>query len=346
MALAELWRWGAPPLEIAQLLPAAERAVEWIMGPGDRDGDGFVEYDDRVLPGASRLKNQGWKDSDDAIRHPDGSLAQGPIALVEVQAYCVAALRGLAELRQGFGTGDPDPLRARADQLASAIEDHFWIEEESCYGLALDGHKQLVASVSSNPGHVLWAGAARSDRAQRLAGRLMADDMFNGHGLRTSSSTNGGYNPLSYHCGTVWPHDTSLAAAGMYHYGQVEMANRLSMSLLATASRLDNCLPELFGGLSISRYETPVPYPTSCSPQAWASGAPLLLLRAMLGIQPNVPSGCVQLRPMLPEGLEIELDGMPLGRGRLSLRARGRAVEVLEAPNGLDIEIDVPVLRR
>lgn len=342
MTLAELWRWGAPPLEIAQLLPAAERAVEWILGAGDRDGDGFVEYDDRVLAGAARLKNQGWKDSDDAIRHPDGSRAQGPIALVEVQGYCVAALRGLADLRAGFGTGDPEPLRARAEQLASGIEEQFWIEGEDCYGLALDGRKELVSSVSSNAGHLLWTGVVRPDRATRLAKRLMADDLFNGHGLRTLSSTNGGYNPLSYHCGTVWPHDTSLSAAGMYHYGQIETANRLAMSLLATASRLDNCLPELFGGLSISRYETPVPYPTSCAPQAWASGAPFLLMRAMLGIHPNVPAGCVKLRPMLPDGLEIELDGMPLGRGRLSLRARGRSVEVLEAPNGLDIEIDVP----
>lgn len=274
MTLAMAMRNGMPLRTVVDLLPAAERAVEWMLNDGDPDGDGFIEYPG-VVHGSAGLANQGWKDSDDAIRHPDGSLAEGPIALVEVQGYCHAALVALAELHDATGGSESDSLRLRATQLQSAIDERFWLDELDCYALALDGDKRPVATVSSNAGHLLFTRTATGERGHRLARRLMADDMFTGFGLRTLSSTNGGYNPLSYHCGSVWPHDTALVAAGMFEV-EPRLAHRLAAGLLDAADD-DGRLPELFGGFARRSHPRPVPYPTSCSPQAWAAGAPLLL---------------------------------------------------------------------
>jgi glycogen debranching enzyme len=321
--LAELWRWGASATEVADLLPAAERAVAWILGDGDADGDGLVEYGGARRTGVASLANQGWKDSDDAVRHPDGTLAEGPIAMVEVQGYCHAALLAMAELRDAFGTGDPAPLRARAASLAEAIEDRYWMEDEDCYALALDGAKRPVRSVSTNAGHLLWTGTARPDRSRRLAARLMAEDMFTGFGLRTLSAANGGYNPLSYHCGSVWPHDTALVAAGMAGTGCHAEAGRLAEALLDAAWAFGGRPPELFGGFAADEFARPVPYPTSCSPQAWAAAAPVLLVTALLGLRPDVPGGAVTIDPHLPEGWALQLTDVPLGDHHLRLQARG-----------------------
>jgi hypothetical protein len=288
MTLAEAWRRGADADAVAALLPAAERAVEWILGPGDPDGDGFVEYPGTVH-GQAGLANQAWKDSDDAIRHPDGTLATGPIAAVEVQGYAHAALAALAELREVCGTGDPAPLVQRAGDLQAAIEAQFWLDDEDCYALALDGDKRPVRAVSSNAGHLLFTGTATGDRAARLVRRLMADDMFTGFGLRTLSASNAGYNPLSYHCGSVWPHDTALVAAGMLRQGFDEGVT-LTQALLDAADDRGR-LPELFGGFARSRRPRPLPYPTSCSPQAWAAGAPLLLAAHLPHVTPEPSSG-------------------------------------------------------
>ncbi len=278
VTLAEAWRRGADREGVAALLPAAERAIGWVLGEGDPDGDGFVEYPG-VVHGAAGLANQAWKDSDDAIRHVDGSLARGPIATVEVQGYCHAALLALADLRDAFGTGASEPLRRRAERLADAIDESYWMDDEDCYALALDGDEQPVRAVSSNAGHLLFTGTARPDRAARLARRLMQDDMFTGFGLRTLSSRNPGFNPLSYHCGSVWPHDTALVAAGMLRCGLDE--GRTLAGALLDAADARGRLPELFGGFRRDRRPRPVPYPSSCSPQAWAAGAPLLLDAAL-----------------------------------------------------------------
>jgi glycogen debranching enzyme len=274
VTLCEAARRGAPEADVRDLLPAAERAIDWCLGPGDLDGDGFVEYAGSVH-GAAGLANQGWKDSDDAVRHADGRLATGPISMVEVQGYVHAALRGLAELRDRYGTGDPTPLRERARTLANNIDAAFWMDDEDCYALALDGHDRPVKSVTSNAGHLLFTGTARVERAERLAARLMHSDMFSGYGMRTLSTRNPAYNPLSYHCGSVWPHDTALVAAGMTRYGCSE-GTTLARALLDAAGPTGR-LPELFGGFDRSRGGRPVPYPTSCAPQAWSAGAPLLL---------------------------------------------------------------------
>ena len=330
MALAEAWRWGAPEDRVRALLPAAERAVAWIGSHGDSDGDGFVEY-----PGSSSLEvnglaNQAWKDSHDAIRHPDGSIAIGPIATVEVQGYCHAALLALADLREGLG-GDPGDLRGRADNLADQIDDAFWMDDEDCYALALDGQKRQVRSVSSNAGHLLWTGTAREERVDRLVSRLLADDMFTGSGLRTLSQQNAGYNPLSYHCGSVWPHDSAMVATGMLRYGRDQGGQRLAFALIEAAAAMDGRPPELFGGFRTPAGARPVPYPTSCSPQAWASATTAMLLTALLGLRPDVPNGNVSLTPRLPAGCSVELEGIHLGPHRLELCVYGRHVESVGA---------------
>lgn len=283
MTLHRAWQLGADHERVAALVPAAVAAVEWMTHDGDPDGDGFVEYPG-VVTGRAGLANQGWKDSHDAIRHADGTLADGPIALVEVQAYCHAAFLALADLHEAFGTGDPQPLRERAARLHDAIEERFWMDDEDCYALALDGAKRQVAGVSSNAGHLLFTGTATGDHAQRLCRRLMADDMFTGFGVRTLSSDNPAYNPLSYHCGSVWPHDTAVVAAGMLRVDRTAGA-RLATSLMDAADGVGR-LPELFGGFSRDAHDRPIPYPTSCSPQAWAAGAPLLLAAVLDGREP------------------------------------------------------------
>jgi glycogen debranching enzyme len=337
--LASMWRWGAPTDEIAALLPAAEAAIDWVLTDGDPDGDGFVEYEGRSPDGVAGLANQAWKDSQDAIRHRDGSLAIGPIATVEVQGYCVEALRGLADLRAAFGTGDPAPLRRQADALVAAIDEAFWMDDEQCFALALDGSKHQVGAVSSNPGHLLWSGAVRDDRRAALCRRLMADDMFTGLGLRTLTAKNPGYNPLSYHCGSVWPHDSALAAAGMLRGGCDDAGARLASGLLAAAHCFGGRLPELFGGFDVADMPTAVPYPSSCSPQAWAAGAAVLLTTALLGLEPDVPAGVVRLDPRLPDGASIELRGVQLGHERLDLRARGHEIVDATVSGSLTIEV-------
>jgi glycogen debranching enzyme len=336
MALAEAWRWGAPADDVRALIPAAERAVAWITDYGDSDGDGFVEYPGRVASGAG-LANQAWKDSDDAVRHPDGSIAAGPITMVEVQGYCHAALRAMAALHEAFGTGDPAPLVARAGALQAAIEDQFWMDDEDCYAMALDGNDRPVRSVSTNAGHLLWTGTASPERAARLAKRLLARDMFTGFGLRTLSAANRGYNPLSYHCGSVWPHDTAIVASGMLRYGLAEEGARVARALIETAACENGQLPELFGGFDRERFARPVPYQSACSPQAWAAGAPLLLVRSLLGLDPDLPGGVVRLLPCLDDVL-IELIDLRLGTARTTVRASGRVAELHGLPDGVRLD--------
>jgi glycogen debranching enzyme len=341
-AIAAMWRWGAPADEIEALLPAAERAVAWMLGDGDRDGDGLVEYGGQTTAGVASLANQGWKDSDDAVRHRDGSLAVGPIAMVEVQGYCHSALHALADLREAFGTGDPSPLRARAAALADQIDAQFWMDDEDCYALALDGRKRQVGSVASNAGHLLWTGTARPERAERLSARLLGDDMFTGFGLRTLSATNPGYNPLSYHCGSVWPHDTAIVAAGMISAGQSTAGTRLAIASLDAALHFGGRPPELFGGFSRAQFGEPVPYPSSCSPQAWAAGSAIMLVQAMLGISPDVPRGSIDVRPCLPDDVRVEVSGVPLGRGRLDVGVHGATVEHAGVSGPLRIDVVTP----
>lgn len=260
------------------LEPSLLRALRWIDEHGDTDGDGFVEYLRRAEHG---LVNQGWKDSPDAIVHADGTPASGPIALCEVQGYVYAAKSRLADAWEVTDRAtEALALRAQASELRQAFSDAFWIEERDCLALALDGAKRQVASVTSNAGHCLWSGIVPDDLASRLAGRLMAADMFSGWGLRTLSSDSPAFNPMSYHRGSVWPHDGALAAAGLARYGFRDEAARIADALLdvADASRA-NRLPELLCGFDRTPGEPYVPYPQTCAPQAWAAAAVFLLAR-------------------------------------------------------------------
>lgn len=264
------------------LYPNALRALEWIEVYGDPDGDGYLEY-----PGTSGfLANQGWKDSGDSVRFRDGRLAEGPIALCEVQGYAYAARLGLADISQALGD---EPLAARLRADAASLRDRFnhdfWLLDRGYYAEALDGRKAPVDSLTSNPGHLLWTGIVDDDRARAIADTLLSPPLFSGWGIRTMATTEGGYNPVSYHNGSVWPHDNSLIVAGLARYGLTAEATRVIDGILAALSHSpDHRLPELFAGYGSDEAHAPVPYPTACRPQAWAAGTVFLALSASLGI--------------------------------------------------------------
>ena len=245
--LAETYRWTGDQDFVRQMLPAAEDALRWIDMFGDPDGDGFVEY-----PGSSPhgLRNQCWKDSEDSISFAGGRLASGPLAVAEVQGYVYAAKMGAADLYRMLGNPvRADVLQREAEALRKQFDEAFWMPEEGCYAIALDGQKRRVDSVASNAGHCLWPGIAYPERAAPVAERMMAPDMFSGWGVRTHSSEMARYDPVSYHNGSVWPHDNSLIAAGLARYGHHEAAEMIVDGLMAAAAAFpENRLPELFAG--------------------------------------------------------------------------------------------------
>lgn len=342
--LAEYERWTADLALVDRLWPAATAALDWIDRSGDRDGDGFVEYSRRSERG---LINQGWKDSADAIRWADGRLAEGPIALAEVQGYVFQARRGMARLARRRGdVAMADRLEAAADDLRTRFEAAFWLDGPATYAVALDGEKHAVDSVTSNAGHVLWSGLASAERAAGVTASLMGPDMFSGWGIRTLSAAMAGYNPISYHIGSIWPHDNAICATGMWRYGFREEASRVAATLLeATQFFRDARLPELFCGFDRSSSPYPVPYPVACSPQAWASGATFQLVEAMLGLTPDAANRELQLRdPMLPAWLpDVRLENLVVGDAVVDLLVRRSAgstgVEVLRRSGDLDVVV-------
>ncbi|BBY19601.1 amylo-alpha-1,6-glucosidase [Mycolicibacterium litorale] len=335
MLLAEAWRWGADEAAVRALLPAADAALEWAEHYGDGDGDGFVEYRRATDRG---LINQGWKDSFDGINDATGRVATAPIALCEVQGYHYAALLGRAELAEAFDEAAlAARLRSRAESLRKRFIDAFWLPDRGWYAVALDGRKQPVDALTSNVGHCLWTGIATDEHAQRIVERLADEDMDSGFGLRTLATTMGAYNPMSYHNGSVWPHDTAIVIAGLLRYahinGAVELAERLAAGLLEAAGAFGGRLPELYCGFPRAQFGSPVPYPTSCSPQAWASAAPLLLVRSFLGLQPHVPQRRLTVCPRLPRDWgHVTLTDLRLGDVTVHVRAEGEVVKV----DGLD----------
>ncbi len=337
MLLGELQRWGNRRAEVDALLPAADRALEWIDRYGDKDGDGYVEYQRTNDRG---LRNQGWKDSFDGVRFADGRLADAPIALCEVQAYVYAAL--LARSHFALEAGDDaltTSLRARAAELKRRFNEDFWIEERQWLAMGLDHEKRPIDALTSNMGHCLWTGILDDDKARIVGQRLVSDELFSGWGIRTLASTMTGYNPISYHCGSVWPHDNALAVAGLIRYGLVDEAHQVMEGIVSSAVFFGNRLPELFSGLARTEFPFPVSYPTSCSPQAWAAAAPLLFLRSMLRFDPRVRDSVLYLAPVVPKWIgRLELEGIPLMGGSLSIVVEGDSLEVLEAPEGLRVE--------
>jgi glycogen debranching enzyme len=306
---------------VRELWPNAERALEWIERWGDCDFDGFVEYGARAHDG---LVQQGWKDSHDSVFHADGSPAEGPIALAEVQGYVYAAWRAAAELCRALGD-DSGCKRwdARADELRVHFDDAFWCEEIGCYALALDGKKRPCRVRTSNAGQCLFTGIALPHRVPVVADTMLADDMFSGWGVRTLSTRESRYNPLSYHNGSVWPHDNALIASGLARHGFAQHAVRIFEGLFDASQSFDlHRMPELFCGFPRRAGEGPTLYPVACSPQAWAAAAPFGLLAAVLGLSVRAEPPRLELRrPVLPRFLEeVVLKHLRVGTQRVGVR--------------------------
>jgi glycogen debranching enzyme len=301
--LGATFDWTGDRSLVDRLWPNALRALDWIDRYGDRDGDGFVEYERRTPRG---LLNQGWKDSSDGIRDREGRLAETPIALAEVQGYVYDAKRRMAGLARIRGERKlATRLDAEAETLRERFEEAFWSEDQQFYAMALDGSKRQADAIGSNAGQCLWTGIVSPERAQRVIARLSEPDMYSGWGIRTYAAGQVGYNPIGYHTGSVWPHDVSLIAAGFKRYGFHDEANRLCGRVFEASQHFaDFRLPELFCGFDRDVSPVPVAYPVACSPQAWAAGSVFLFLETMLGLRPNAAAHELELaRPELPDWL-------------------------------------------
>ncbi|MFL6099751.1 MAG: glycogen debranching N-terminal domain-containing protein [Actinomycetales bacterium] len=338
--LGELARWGAAPEEVQELLPHADRALDWIDRYGDRDGDGFVEYQRATDRG---LRNQGWKDSWDGVTFADGRVAEPPIALCEVQGYAYQAFQARADLAGDFGDEETAQYWSqRADVLRAAFNEQFWLPDKGYYALALDRDKKPVDSCASNMGHCLWTGIVDGDKAAAVVEHLMSPAMFTGWGVRTLSAEMGAYDPVSYHNGSVWPHDNALIVAGLVRYGFVKEAQQLAESLLDAAQQFPGGrLPELFCGLARDEFAQPVAYPTSCSPQAWAAATPIQLIRSLLRFEPRLPRRSLRVAPVLPPSfIPLLVDGIALGDGRICLEVTEHGSRVTGLPRGVEVRLD------
>ncbi len=285
--LDEYHRWTGDDALVRELEVNARAALKWIGESGDLDGDGYVEYQSRNP--ATGLVNQCWKDSWNSMQFADGTLARGPIATCEIQGYAYDAQRRAARLAREVWNDHvlSEHLEQRADDLREAFRRDFWMPERGCHALALDGDKRQVDSLTSNIGHLLWSGILDDREAAATAGRLLDDQLYSGWGIRTLGTREAGYNPLGYHTGTVWPHENSLIAAGLARYGYHDEARTIVSAILAAAPYFEHRLPEVFAGFPVGLTSVPVEFPTASRPQAWAAGAPLLLLSTVLGLTPE-----------------------------------------------------------
>jgi glycogen debranching enzyme len=313
---------------IAGLWPNIEAALKWIDTYGDADGDGFVEYRRQSGDG---LVNQGWKDSNDSVFHADGALATGPIALCEVQAYVYAAKRHAAVMARELGqAAAAATLEHQAQELRERFEEAFWCEELSTYALALDGDKRPCRVRASNAGHALFAGIADPERAARVADTLLGHDFFSGWGIRTVARGEPRYNPMSYHNGSVWPHDNALISLGLARYGLTGHALRLFKGMFEAATYMDlRRLPELFCGFHRRLGKGPTLYPVACAPQAWAAVTPFAFLAACMGLEFDLRADEIRFRhPRLPEFLnEVRLRGLRLGQTHTDIVMHRAAAE-------------------
>ncbi len=307
--LDELERWTGDAALVRELEGPARAALTWIDEYGDRDGDGYVEYERNTESG---LENQCWKDSWNSILFADGTMSSTPRATCEIQGYVYDAKVRAARLARQLW-GDPvlaERLERDAAELKARFNRDFWLPERSFFALALDGEKRPVDSLTSNIGHLLWSGIVDDEKAEAVARHLLGPALFSGWGVRTMAAGEGGYNPIEYHNGTVWPHDNSLVAAGLARYGYREEAARIAASLLEAATYFRYRLPEVFAGYPRELTGFPVEYPTASSPQAWATGTPLLFLRVLLGLEPR--GDRLEVDPVLPDEIgELALRGIP-----------------------------------
>jgi glycogen debranching enzyme len=346
----EMMDWLNDQDLFVELLPALLSALKWVDSYGDADHDGFVEYAERASGG---VRNQGWKDSSDSLLYPDGRPAELPVALVEVQGYVYQAKLGLSRIFERLGqSAMAERLAREAAELRRRFELKFWLDSEQFYAQGLDRHKTPIASITSNPAHCLWAGIVDAERAEILRDRLMAPDMFSGWGIRTLSADSPHYNPMSYHNGTIWPHDNSIAAAGLRRYRHADAAGQVIEGIMEAGIRMpDHRLPELFCGFRRDTYYNngPAEYLVSCNPQAWGAGAAFHLMQTALGIVPDTTAGRIYLNPIpFGQARSVEIHGMRVGSGKLSFKVAyngGRPhVDVLEKPDDLVVILDEPPL--
>lgn len=319
--LADAWRWGLSDEEVAPFLPRLEAALRWVREHGDADGDGLLEYIDTSGHG---LSNQGWKDSGDSVQWHDGTFAEVPIALAEVQGYAYEAAISGAELLDYFDRPGGDEIRAWAERLRRRFHETFWVDDQSgpYPAIALDAEKRPVDSLTSNIGHLLGTGILDREQAGLVARRLVSPEMSSGYGLRTLSSRAAGYWPLSYHGGSVWTHDTAIAIDGLVTEGYLSEATVLIDGLLAAAEGFDYRMPELHSGDPAEEVGRPIPYPAACRPQAWSAASAVVVLAAIFGLQPR------------PDGLQVDPGPKALGASVSGIRFRGEEVSIGVAPDG------------
>ncbi|HVM99282.1 MAG TPA: glycogen debranching N-terminal domain-containing protein [Caulobacteraceae bacterium] len=330
---------------VRHLWPALLRAVAWIEGQGDSDGDGLIDYKRGAETG---LANQGWKDSEDSVFHADGRLPPGPIALVEVQGYAYAAYRAMARMSARLGEPGAEHWRETAEALRERVEARFWMEDAGFYGIAIDGEGALCSPLTSNVGHLLFSGLPARDRAARVTQRLLSPSFDCGWGLRTLAEGSCRYNPMSYHNGSVWPHDTSICVAGMAAYGERTGAARVMGDLYRAARCFGLRMPELLCGFPRRAGEPPIAYPVTCMPQAWAAGSVFLMLQACLGLSIDAARGEVRVvRPTLPHGMDtLSVDHLDVAGAKVSLIfQRLDGATVVSPAHGSDRSISV-VLER
>ncbi|GAA3141018.1 glycogen debranching N-terminal domain-containing protein [Planomonospora alba] len=333
MVLGELRRWGLYDEAVDDLLPHADAALDWIT----RSADPFLYYRRKTDHG---LLNQGWKDSFDGVNFADGTLARPPIALAEVQGYVYAAFIARAHFaREAGDLALQEQWTERAMRLRDAFNERFWLEDRGYYAMGLDRAGRPIDGLGSNMGHCLWTGIVDEDKAASVAEHLMSPAMFTGYGVRTLASSMGAYNPMSYHNGSVWPHDSALVTAGLMRYGFEEEARRVAFGLLDAAKAFSWRLPELFCGFDREEFPQPVPFPTSCSPQAWASAAPIQLMRSLLRLDPCVPQKRVWMSPV---GLTtLKISGLQLAGARITIDIDGGETSVTGLPEGITV-LDEP----
>jgi glycogen debranching enzyme len=328
--MEEYERWTGDKELVRSLEFEARAAVRWIDREGDRDGDGYIEYERRNPNG---LENQCWKDSGDSIAFADGALAPTPRATCELQGYAYDAKLRTARLAREVWN-DPAwaaELEAQAATLKRRFNEDFWLPERKFFALGLDGKKRKIDSLTSNIGHLLWSGIADADKAKECVAHLTSEALFSGWGIRTMANTEKPYNPIGYHVGTVWPHDTAIATWGLRRYGYGAEAARIALAMLEAAVLFKNRLPEAFAGYARDRTRFPVEYPTACSPQAWASGAPLMLIRALLGLEAD--NGHLLVDPALPNAIaRLEVLDIPGVWGRRDAFGRPHLRNLTLAP--------------
>ncbi len=338
--LHDAWRWGLPETDVRALLPALRAATTWLVEHASPDDDGLLKYLDTTGTG---LANQGWKDSGDAVRWRDGSIADAPIALVEAQAYAVEAADGAAALLEHLGEPGGAALRAYAERMRERVRERFWVGHDApggpWLGLAVDGSGRTVDGLASNMGHVLGTGTLDAGESARVAATLVSPPLLDTYGVRTLAADNGGFNPVGYHTGSIWTHDTAICAWNLSRDGHTAEAATVARSLVSSSVAFGHHWPELYSGALA--LDQPAPYPAACRPQAWAAASAAVLLSVAFGLQPDVPAGRLVLRPCRPSPFgELTVQGLRLGGAPFGLHLSADGdVTVLDGPADLVVDV-------